>query len=224
MFFTRPQYFRAVTHESQRWTEESTTVNLSRDVRQGDVRIGELRGPVLWDSIPLTPRTACRLHGKSLLGVGWDADVIVEGHMATFSRTRGPPSWCCQKEGRQFTQHLVGVPTDLEEIWCGTLPPRVLSRVCTANGYAVTPWRFQFLDSITFESQRMTDDGTTVDPNHGLRHGCVQIDNPREPALLFSSRFLLVHHASYPGLSSVVALLKFRHDRQGSRDGDTFLR
>ena len=36
-------------------------------------------------------------------------------------------------------------------------------------GVADTPWHPQFFIAATFESQRLTQDGTTIDPSHGLR-------------------------------------------------------
>ena len=59
----------------------------------------------------------------------------------------------------------------------------------------------QFFSASTFESQRLTQDGATVDPSDGLRHGNVRIGEPRAPVLRFSSRSLLVHNPVYPGVS-----------------------
>ena len=36
-------------------------------------------------------------------------------------------------------------------------------------GDADTLWHPQFFSAATFESQRLTQDGTTIDPSHGLR-------------------------------------------------------
>ena len=48
-------------------------------------------------------------------------------------------------------------------------------------GDAKTPWHPQFFSAATFESQRLTQDCTTIDPSHGLRHCDVRIGQPREP-------------------------------------------
>ena len=46
--------------------------------------------------------------------------------------------------------------------------------------------------TVTFEFQRLTKDGNTVDPSDGLRHGNVRIGDTRATVLRFSSRLLLV--------------------------------
>ena len=74
----------------------------------------------------------------------------------------------------------------------------------------------QFLSAVTFEFQRLTEDGTTVDPSDGLRHGNVRIGEPREPVLRFSSRLLLVRNPDYTGISSLGVGLGFRRDRRES--------
>ena len=43
------------------------------------------------------------------------------------------------------------------------------SSVFMIIGDADTPWHPQFFSAATFESQRLTQDGTTLDPSHGLR-------------------------------------------------------
>ena len=43
------------------------------------------------------------------------------------------------------------------------------SSVFMTVGVADTPWHPQFFSAATFESQRLTQDGTTIDPSHGLR-------------------------------------------------------
>ena len=50
-------------------------------------------------------------------------------------------------------------------------------------GDACAPWHPQFFSVATFESQRLTQDGTTIDPGHGLRHCDVRIGEPRGPVL-----------------------------------------
>ena len=62
----RPQSFRAVTLESQRWTEDSATVN-----NQGDVRIREPRDPMLrFSSRLLLVRDALLWH--VIAWAGWE--------------------------------------------------------------------------------------------------------------------------------------------------------
>ena len=74
----------------------------------------------------------------------------------------------------------------------------------------------QLLSAVTFEFQRLTEDGTTVDPSDGLRHGNVRIGEPREPVLRFSSRLHLVRNPVYTGISSLGVGLGFRRDRRES--------
>ena len=50
--------------------------------------------------------------------------------------------------------------------------------------------------------------------SHALRHGDVQIGEPRDPALRFSSPH--VHHFVYPAIPPLGAGLGFRRGRQGS--------
>ena len=155
----------------------------------------------------------------------WDSlDIVILGNALTGHLFKDMRATGTAGEEADSSPNMMWASRQLWKKYSVEHRHRVLSSVCTTIGYADTPWRPQFFDSITVESQRTTDDGPTVDPSHGLRHGCVRIGKPRETALLFSSRFLLVHQAAYTGLSSVVAVLEFRHDRQGSRDGDTVLR
>ena len=56
-----PEFFSAVTFESQRLTKDGATVDRSHDTQHGDVRIGEPRETNISVLIPLTPRTQCRL-------------------------------------------------------------------------------------------------------------------------------------------------------------------
>ena len=84
------------------------------------------------------------------------------------------------------------------------LRQRALSVLLTV-GDADTLWHPQFFSAITFESQRMSEDGATADPSDGPPHGDVQIGEPCNTILRSSSRLLLVHHAAYPGMSSLGA-------------------
>ena len=45
-------------------------------------------------------------------------------------------------------------------------------------GDACAPWHPQFFSVATFESQRLTQDGTTIDPGHGLRHCEFELATP----------------------------------------------
>ena len=82
------------------------------------------------------------------------------------------------------------------------------------NGDADTPWHPQFLNPVTFESQRLTNDSPMVYPSHALRHGDVRFGEPRDTALRFTSRFLLVHSVVYPGMSCLERGGRFQHKRQ----------
>ena len=77
---------------------------------------------------------------------------------------------------------------------------RTHSGIISSSEQSLLP---QFLSAVTFEFQRLTEDGTTVDPSDGLRHGNVRIGEPREPVLRFSSRLLLVRNPDYTGISSL---------------------
>ena len=90
---------------------------------------------------------------------------------------------------------------------------RTHSGIISSSEQSLLP---QFLSAVTFEFQRLTEDGTTVDPSDGLRHGNVRIGEPREPVLRFSSRLLLVRNPDYTGISSLGVGLGFRRDRRGS--------
>ena len=68
--------------------------------------------------------------------------------------------------------------------------------------------------TVTFEFQRLTEDGNTVDPSDGLRHGNVRVGDPRAPVLRFSSRLLLVHNPVYLACHAWGGA-GFRHERQG---------
>ena len=110
-------------------------------------------------------------------------------------------SWYCWRGVRQIIQHPVCLPTALEK-YDVELLQRVLSSVFRTVDDADTPWYPQFFYVVTFESQCSTKDGPTIGPSRGLRHGYVRIDESRDPALLFSSRLLLVHHVAFPDMSS----------------------
>ena len=64
--------------------------------------------------------------------------------------------------------------------------------------------------TVTFEFQRLTKDGVTVDPSDGLRHGNVRIGDPRAQVLRFSSPLLLVRNPVYLICHRLGAELKFR--------------
>ena len=70
--------------------------------------------------------------------------------------------------------------------------------------------------TVTFEFQRLTMDGNTVDPSDGLRHGNVRIGDTRARVLRFSSRLLLVRNPDYTGISSLGVGLGFQRDRRES--------
>ena len=118
-----------------------------------------------------------------------------DGHLSS--------TWYCGRSGCQIIQHPVGFPTAWGEIY---RHQRDLSSVFMTVGDADTPWHPQFFGAVTFESLRLTENGATVDPSDGLRHGDVRIGDPREPVFRFSSCLLLVHHVACPG--RVIALCR----------------
>ena len=103
----------------------------------------------------------------------------------------------------------MGLPTAWGEIY---RHQRYLSSVFVTVGDADTPWHPQFFTAVTFESLRLTENGATVDPSDGPRHGDVRIGEPREPVFRFSSRLRLVHHVACPGMSLLCAGLGFPHE------------
>ena len=163
-----PQSFRAVTLESQRWTEESATVN-----NQGDVRIREPRDPMLRFSSRLLLVRDAAYFGMSSLGQGGNSDVITK---TTICSACAIPQQCGTV--LMFQLNCSGIFCRGHGVDGSSEPSSSSQRSAVWTSPAVC----------SFESQLLTEDGATVDPSNGPWHGDVRSGEPRDPMFRFSSR------------------------------------
>ena len=141
----------------------------------------------------------------------------LRGHDGHLSST-----WYCWQGGWQITQHPVGLPTALEEIWCGTFPAQLQqcvhdgrrcghigilsSSVLSLSSPSVRPKSVRVVSGRRFEE---LEHGATVGSSDGRWHGDVRIVASLVNQYFGSHRLLLVHHAAYPGISSLGVGLGF---------------